>query len=153
MDVIGYCNEFVPSTVENDNWHQLLIENSSDYSMEGDINYDPAYNNFLVTYFDSTLMKLPYIVHPLDMSNPDTWILINSGYNDSTNLINPFPKVEINPVLNMVANIWDGERVGGYGEATFDAEYTPEGIGEQHQSATAKLEGAFPNPCNTWTKI
>jgi hypothetical protein len=153
MDVIGYYNEFVPYATENDNWHELLIENSSDYSMESDINYDPAYNNFMVTYFDSTTLQLPYIVHPLDMTTPDTWNTITSQYNEGTSLINPFPKVEINPILNMVADLWTQERGGGLGATTFDAEYTPVGIGTQNQSATAKLEGAFPNPCSASTRI
>ncbi|MCX6251188.1 MAG: T9SS type A sorting domain-containing protein [Bacteroidetes bacterium] len=153
LDVLGYYNEFVPSSTENNNWLPLLIENTSDYSIEGEINFDPAYNNFLVTYFDSTLMNLPYIVHHLDMTLPNDWITINPGYNDNSNLVNPFPKVEINPVYNQAANVWAGERPGLIGEATYDAEYLPTGIGEVHQLGLSNLEGAFPNPCNIFTKI
>ena len=152
MDVLGMFNEYALAAAQNDNWNLFDIDNTSDYCMESDINYDPGYNNFLVTYFDSTTMKLPYIVHSLDMSQPNNWIVISPGYNDNSNLINPFPKVEINSLQNKVANLWVGERPGQIGEVTYDAEYVT-GIPEHNNSAMAKLEGAYPNPCNTTTKI
>ena len=152
LDVLGMYNEFALAGSQDANWNLFDIDNTSNYCIEGDINYDPVFNNFLVTYFDSTYMELPYMVHSLSMNLPSDWNVINPGYNDNINLVNPFPKVEINSNYNKVANLWVGERPGSYGEVTFDAEYIT-GINEHNSSALAKLEGAYPNPCNTTTKI
>jgi hypothetical protein len=152
-DVVGAYNVEAVATGTS-NWNTLLIANTYGDEMQSDINYDPAFNNFLVTYFDSTNQKLPYIVHGMNMDNPQTWNIISTGYNDNTgDLSNPYPKVEINPVVTRVANVWSAEGTGE-GIAMFDAEYsTYEGISQIHQSDAVSLEGAFPNPASTKTSI
>jgi hypothetical protein len=151
-DVIGYYNLQAAGTGIA-NWQRLNIAVSSDDEMQSDINFDPGYNNFLVTYYDGTTEKLPYIVNDMNLETPSTWILINNGYNDNPNLLNPFPKVEINPVVTKVAHVWNAEG-SAVGVSMFDAEYsTYTGISQNHQSDAASLEGAYPNPASTRTNI
>jgi len=150
-DVIGFYNLQAVSTT---NWQRLNVAVSNDNELQSDINFDPGYNNFLVTYYDFTTEKLPYIVNDMNLENPNTWNVISSGYNDNPNLENPYPKVQINPVVTKVANVWNAERTGGNGVSMFDAEYsTYTGVAQNHQSDIVTLEGAFPNPANDRTNI
>ena len=151
-DVIGYYNLQAAGTGIAD-WQRLNIAVTSDNEMQSDINFDPGFNNFLVTYYNASTEKLPYIINGMDLTNPSTWFLISGGYNDNTNLANPFPKVEINPVVTQVAHVWNAEGPGT-GISMFDAEYsTYIGISQNHQSDAATLEGAFPNPASTMSAI
>jgi len=104
-DAIGLYNlQAVSNTLTN--WHRLNIAVSNDNEMECNINFDPTYNNFLVTYYNATSGVLPYIVNGINLTNPDTWTVISPGYNDSPNLSYPYPKVEINAVVTKVAHVW-----------------------------------------------
>jgi hypothetical protein len=152
-DVIGAYNVKAVGTGII-NWNNLIIANTTGDEMQSDINYDPAFNNFLVTYFDSSTQELPYLVHGMNMNLPETWGIISPGYNDDkSNLSNPYPKVEINPVVTKVANVWSSEGAG-VGIAMFDAEYSNYvGISQIHQSDEVSLQGAFPNPASTKTSI
>ena len=63
------------------------------------------------------------------------------------NLTNPFPKVEINPMVTQVGHVWIGERTGGNGAAMWDSEYpvgVPEGSISSLSSGSARM---VPNPC------
>jgi hypothetical protein len=151
-DVLGMYNLQAAGTGIA-NWQQFVIADSFDDEMESDINFDPTFNNFLVTYFDSTTQKLPYIVNGMDLVDPGTWTVISDGYNDNSNLAYPYPKVQIDPIYTKVANVWNAEGSGG-GVAMFDAEYyNNTGISQIHQSDVATLEGAYPNPAATKTSI
>jgi hypothetical protein len=134
-------------------WQQFYIAASYDDEMESDINFDPIYNNFLVTYFDSTTQQLPYIINNMNLVDPYNWTEISAGYNDSSNLSYPYPKVQTDQIFNKVVNVWSAEGSGG-GVGMFDAEFsTYTGISQIHQSDVATLEGAYPNPAATKTSI
>ena len=79
----------------------------------------------------------------MNMPDPYNWYLIIDKYNDLNNLVNPYPKVEINPVYTQVAHIWTGEGGGG-GIATFDAEYSSVGI--KDPAAMNIAVAVSPNP-------
>jgi hypothetical protein len=144
FDVIGMYNK---DAVNTDNWIRFDIANTSYVDYQSDINFDPGYNNFLVTYCAYTDQKLRYLVQGQNMPDPYNWILISDKYNEDDNLVNPYPKVEINPALTKVAHVWSGERLSGNGIATFDAEYSTVGIpvagGSDNLSGTV-----YPNPCS-----
>jgi hypothetical protein len=117
---------------------------TSDYQPH--INFDPGYNNFLSTYYNSTDQKLRYLVKYMDMADPYNWYIIIDQYNDGNNLLNPYPQVEINPVYLQVAHIWTAEGTSG-GVAMFDAEYSSVGIAEQTNSPVRV--SVSPNPATS----
>lgn len=142
-DVLGLYNK---KAHFSNFWNRLDVSNTSQNEIHPHINYDPAYNNFIATYFDSTSKKLPYVVNSFNLTSPNAWTLIKNQYNDlTTNLKNPYPRVEINPVTVQAAHAWIAEGVGTKGVAMFDAEYNNSvGVGE------IRKEGidfsAMPNP-------
>ncbi|HTX88569.1 MAG TPA: T9SS type A sorting domain-containing protein [Bacteroidales bacterium] len=140
-DVIAMYNK---DPVNTDNWIRSDIANSTDMDFEGDINFDPVYNNFLVTWCALTEQKLKYVV--TNQNTPDSWLLINGGYNDAPNLAFPYPKVEINSLYQMVAHVWIGEGPGSYGQAMFDAEWSTVGIPPVANHNSDLDLKVFPNP-------
>jgi hypothetical protein len=146
-DVIGMYNKESAGTTGT--WTRFDISNSFNDDFESDITFDPSYNNFLVTWCDSTAQALPYVVQGQNMPDPSNWFVINSAYNGSANLVNPFPKVEINPVYTQVGHVWIGNRLGGFGMATWDAEYSTLGIPPAGQDPGTPSIKVFPNPADT----
>jgi hypothetical protein len=150
-DVMGYYNK---NTVATSNWNQFVIDNSSKNTVQPDVNFDPVYNNFLLTYFDDTFRKLPYFWETFNMTSPNSWNLVTPGYNDQANIVMPYPKVEINPALNQTAFVWIEELPGaGNGQAVFDAQYTINGAPVNGKPAAVELAGAYPDPCKLSTTI
>lgn len=142
-DVLGFYNKKAHFA---NFWNRLDVSNTSQNEIHPHVNYDPAYNNFIATYFDSTNKKLPYVVNSFNLTAPNNWIVIKNQYNDlTTNLKNPYPRVEINPVTVQAAHAWIAEGVGTKGVAMFDAEYNNSvGIGEVKREGTDF--SATPNP-------
>ena len=129
-----------------------VINNDND--IQPDITFNPFDNDFYVTYFDSTIRQLPLLSNNFNMTTPNSWYVISSGYNDSTNLIAPYPKVAINPVEQESANFWIAERNNGNGVAMFDAQYsTYTGFPINTLNDIADFLEASPNPCKTYTSI
>ena len=152
FDLDGMYNVFAASS--SSNWVSFSIDNSSDITIQSDINFSPTNNNFLVTYFDSTIQKLPFVWENFNMSDPSSWNVGSDGYNDNPGLTAPYPKVEINPLLSQTADVWIQERTNGNGEALFDAKYsTYNGVKENAKDNTVTLVGVRPNPCNASTSI
>ena len=79
---------------------------------------------------------------------------MNSGYNDSTNLANPNPRVALNYSEEKGACVWVAEGNNGNGIAMFDAPYsTYTGISGNNTNNNDRLFGAYPNPCKDFTNI
>jgi hypothetical protein len=111
FDIVGVYNKEAANT---DNWSIFGMDASSaDNDIQPDINFDPAYNNFLATYYRTNTQSLPYLVKYMNMADPYFWVHITYKYNEGTNLMNPYPKVEINPVYLQVAHVWTAEGAGG----------------------------------------
>lgn len=152
FDLVGMYNVHAAST--SSNWVSFYIDNSSDITIQSDINFSPTNNNFLVTYFDSTTQKLPFVWENFNMSDPSSWNVGSTGYNDNPGLIAPYPKVEINPLLSQTADVWIRDRTNGNGEALFDAKYSVyDWVQENSKDNAVTLVGVFPNPCNEFTSI
>jgi hypothetical protein len=141
FDVVGCFNKEAANT---DNWGVFGLDASYTTSdIQPKINFDPGYNNFLATYFNSTNQKLRFLGKYMNMIDPYNWVLISDKYNDAINLMNPYPQIEINPVYLQVAHVWNGEGIGG-GVATFDAEYSHVGIKEEPPAGVSVA--VSPNP-------
>jgi Secretion system C-terminal sorting domain len=141
-DLLGFYN--MRSHFTN-YWYRLDVVNSGENDLHPSASYDPAFNNFLLTYYDSTNSKLPYVVHGFNIgTTPDTWTTINPQYNDvTTNLLAAWPTVEINPISNKAAFAWTRDGVGHNGVAMFDAEYNSVGIFEKETLVDLSM---YPNP-------
>jgi len=102
----------------------------------------------MVTYYDSTTQKLPFITNNFNLSNPDTWQFITTGYNDSSNLAAPNPKVALDMVQHKGISAWIAERSGGNGVAMFDSpSSTWTGITQNNSDSGSRLIRSYPNPC------
>jgi hypothetical protein len=116
----------------------------------------PPILTLMVTWYDSTNQKLPFLTNNYNLRTPDTWHVVSSGYNDSTNLSYPHPKVDFSANLQEGFNAWIAKRTDGTGIALFDSpSSTYTGMIQQQQPLGFCLTGAFPNPCNreTWISI
>ena len=149
-NVVGVYNKDTPLA---ENWSIFGLEASLSHSdIQPDLNFDPGYNNFLATYCNLTDQKLRYLVQNQEMPDPYNWALIIDKYNDNNNLINPYPKVEINPVYTQVAHVWNGQWLGGLRVATFDAEYST--VGTPPASGTTSINfSVCPNPARDFVNF
>ena len=118
IDIWVAYNMTAPST---NNWEFKSIDYSSDHTIEPDISFDPAFNNFLITYYDSTIHRLPYAVQSFNVATVADGFVNYNYADDTTALYDPHPTVRINPTQNRVALAWLQQPANG--EAMFDAEY------------------------------
>jgi hypothetical protein len=117
-----------------------------------DLTYNPFDSTFLLTYFDSTNLKLPLLSKNVNLVNPDNWDVLSTGYNDSQNLKVPDPQVELNIGMQQGCNTWVSESSDGNGIALFDAPYhyfTGFSFMEQRHD----LLTVCPNPCSDYAKV
>jgi hypothetical protein len=146
-DIIGFYNKIVP--YYSWDWAQFDVSNNFQNVMDPDISFDPTYNNFLMTYYDSTLSKLPYAYQSFNMTTPTIWNYITMQYNETPYIVAPQPQVVINPAYTQAAFVWNSEGPGGYGRPRFDAEYfIPSGIVNNSDNSENNAV-IFPNPVST----
>ena len=126
------------------------ISSPGNYHTESDINFNPYSSTFMLTYYDSTNQKLPYLTNDFNFSNPNSWTNVSSAYNDNNKLKAPYPKVEIDYGQQDAINVWSSEGTDGNGIALFDAPYsTYTGIPVNSNENNEFNCKVYPNPCNT----
>jgi hypothetical protein len=150
-DVIGFSNK---KAATGNTFTRLNVAATANNELQPDITFNPYDSTFMVTYYDSTIQKLPLIRKEQNIGNPDNWDVVSPGYNESFSLAAPNPKVRLNSNLKKAINAWIAKRSSGNGVALFDAPYIPStGVTEQNPANVAWLIGAFPNPCNTYASV
>jgi hypothetical protein len=150
-DITGYYNLQSATT---SHFRILDVAATLHNELQPDIVFNPFDSTLMVTYYDSTTQKLPFITKNFNMVNPNSWNAISQGYNDSPVLTSPYPKVQINYNQQKGANVWIKEGTNGNGVAMFDAPYsTYTGISTNSTGSTAKLIASYPNPCSNTIKI
>jgi hypothetical protein len=103
-DILGFSNMRAHFT---DYWNRFDIDNSLNNTVEPAIGFDSVYNNFLVTYYDTSNRRLPYTVHNWQMTNPSSWSLVRNNYaDDSSALTTPWPRLAIDPTFTQAAFTW-----------------------------------------------
>ncbi|MEI7980887.1 MAG: T9SS type A sorting domain-containing protein, partial [Bacteroidota bacterium] len=113
--------------------------------IEPDVTYDPSHHKFYTTWSDSLTAKLKCSLNDIDLQTGGAWTLFYDGYNDGTNISNPFPKVKVNPVSQEVIHVWDGDLTATRTNATFDKSYVP--VGVQDAAEPSKFSfNVSPNP-------
>jgi hypothetical protein len=145
-DITGYYNL---QAANHSNFQKLIISNSAHNNFHPSINFNPFDSTFMVTFYDSTTQKLPFLLNNFNLANSDSWQWITTGYNDDSNLASPYPKVILDLGQEQGANVWAKEGTGGNGVAMFDAPYsTYTGISVNNIAGNGLNCRAYPNPCN-----
>jgi hypothetical protein len=86
------------------------------------------------------------------MTTPNTWSYITTQYNDlTTNIINPWPRVDINPALVKTCHVWNSEGAAGKGIALFDAENLYTSVKEATETTISSA--VYPNPASTFVNL
>jgi hypothetical protein len=150
-DITGFYNVQATTT---SHFKPLNIAATSNNELQPDISFNPYNSTFMMTYFDSTEKKLPFLTNNVNLANPDSWNVNSQGYNDNSNLAAPYPKVKLNFGQQDGINAWISEGTGGNGIALFDAPYsTYTGVSVHRIGGSVKLYGSYPNPCSTTIRI
>ena len=137
------------STISN-SFIEFSVSSSNNDKIQPNINFNPYNSTFMLTYFDSTDRKLPFLTNDVNLSNPNQWDVISQGYNDNSILISPYPKVKINDSQQQGMNAWISEGTNNNGVALFDSPYsTYTNISELGKNDHSELVDVYPNPCNS----
>jgi hypothetical protein len=146
FEIQGFYNK---KAVGTNNFTPFSPASSSNYRIQPSVNFNPYNSTFMLTYFDSTELKLPFLTNDVNLTNPDLWDVTSSAYNDNPSLINPKPTVKINDAKQAGMNAWISEGPGNSGVALFDAAYSDwTGINEGTINATYRAIKIYPNPCH-----
>ena len=94
------------------NFHPFTVNPSSNSKQQPSICFNPFDSSFMMTCYDSTNQKLPFFRHNFNMENPDTWEVVNAGYNDNSDLSAPYPKVALNMSEQKGMSVWSAEGTG-----------------------------------------
>jgi len=151
VDIAGFYN--LQSTATG-YFRPLTINGSQDGRTQPDMFYNPYDSTFNVTYFNSSESQLPYLVNNMNLSTPDSWNVISSGYNDSINISDPQPKCRLNFSDHYGIFAWCSVGSDGRGIAMFDAANSIYNyISENNKSLDDLNLHAYPNPCSNETAI
>ena len=133
----------------NSHFEKFTIANSSHSNIQPDISFNTYSSDFMVTYFDSTDHKLPFLTNNLDLTTPNTWNIVSNGYNDSNIFTSPYPKVRMNYGQLEGMNVWSSEGLSSNRIALFDAPYSTYTslIQEKYLPQSGSLK-VYPNPSN-----
>jgi hypothetical protein len=167
LTTVVLCDKYIPATnsYANEGFYNMRsaggshftpfpLTSSPDNCKEPSISFNPFDLTFMTTYYDSTLKKLPFLVHNFNMANPGSWQVINSGYNDTTNLSDPMPKVALNFLMQQGACVWIRGDTAENGVAVFDAPYiTYTGYSEGLVQNLDVKTFVYPNPCSRVASI
>jgi hypothetical protein len=147
VDIVGGYNLQAASSV---NFQPLTLALSETNEIQPDICYNPHDSKFMVTYYNEVEKKLPFLNQDVNIPDPGQWNLVTSGYNDSSNISSPFPKVRYSSSMLQGINIWNARRSNTNGCALFDASYlTYTSTPELNGNTFSKNPVIFPNPCNS----
>ncbi len=144
-DIKGYYNK--KSTIGN-NFLPFSFTDPTHYNIQPDIAYNPYDKTFIITWFDSTSLKLPYIRNTINLTNPNNWEIVSAGYNDEENLLSPTPKVVYNPIKYSAANLWISKNPSNKGVVLFDACYSTYTGTPKYKTGNDLNVSVYPNPCS-----
>ncbi len=151
-DVTGFYN--LQATATSYFKDMSISPSSSNNNIQPDISFNSFDSTFMVTYFDSTDKRLPFLSNNINMKTPDSWETVSSGYNDSQSISRPKPKVKLNLLEQQGSNVWIKEQNNGKGIAMFDATYSTFTEVEQIKHFEKNIIfGSYPNPCSNEVTI
>ncbi|HTX88385.1 MAG TPA: T9SS type A sorting domain-containing protein [Bacteroidales bacterium] len=146
FNIRGYYNL---QAINHNHFNNLMVSDSLDNNLQPDIIYNLFDSTFIITYFDSTTLKLPFIKNKFNLKFPNQWNIVSNGYNDSNNISSPFPKIRVGPNLVDGLNVWNGTNSLGKGMSLFDSpSNTWTGQAESSYGIHGININTYPNPCN-----
>ena len=145
-DLKGYYNL---QSISSNYFKPLSFTNSSHNNIQADADFNPYDSTFMVTWFDSTTQKLRCVMNKMNMTNPNSWMNVSSGYNDQPVTNAPHPRITIHPFEQSCANTWIAEGGNGNGIALFDALYSTYNFIPDSQWDIGKVK-ILPNPCSDY---
>lgn len=145
--IIGWYNK---ESTYSTGFSPFILSDSTQYSSEPDIAYNSNDNTFMMTFFDSTTHRLPYMLNDLNLTTPSNWNLISEGYNDLTDIHAPYPVIKMNHSQGSGINVWVMDNENDNGVALFDAVLSTYNSNSEFTQNPQRLNIAlFPNPCTS----
>jgi hypothetical protein len=123
-------------------WSRISAGSTSGYSSQCHGVFDPLYNNFIFTYYNSVANTLPYVIKSMGSNATDDAVFYHSNYRDlaSTPINLMFPRVDMSISRGQAAFGWSD-----YPNSMFDAEWSVAGISENANTGIQELK-LYPNP-------
>jgi len=144
LNINGFYNK---KSVSGTGFHSFACSTDQHNKLTPDVAFNPYDSTFMITYFDSTDLKLPYAINSVNMISPDTWNYFSTGYNIDLNLSKPAPSIRIDHSKNSGMVCWVGERSNGNGKAMFSTPLLfPVGIHDNQVNSFAIK--TYPNPAS-----
>jgi hypothetical protein len=130
-------------------WCKISAGSTSGYSSQCHGVFDPLYNNFLFTYYNSVSNTLPYVIKSMGSNAADDAVFYHSNYRDiaSTPINLMFPRVDMSISRGQAAFGWSD-----YPNSMFDAEWSVAGVIENANSGIEKLK-LYPNPATDMVNV
>ncbi len=118
------------------------IAATADEEMNAHVIFDPAYNNFLLTYYNQTTGKLPYIIKGIGSPANESFANISNNYRDATTKPASIePRVDMSISKSKAAFVWNDN-----GKSMFDAEYATNGSTGINDISIDNSIQIYPNP-------
>lgn len=145
-DVSGFYNLLAAT---GDSYQLMDLRTTSNNEIQPDITFNPYTNEFFSVYFDSTSISLGSQSKNFNFINPNSWSTISTKFNDSINIIAPYPRVAISEEMEKPIYVWNSEISNGLGRSMFDAEYSTY-TGDRTVKPPDELIDikVYPNPCD-----
>jgi hypothetical protein len=128
-------------------FHKMNLSDSMNNNMQPDIAFDSYDSTFRVTYYNSSLQKLPFLYKNYNLNEPNEWGILSDGYNDKTDLFTPYPKIEISSDLKSGANAWISNMDETNGTALFDSPASTWTKIIEPNKFNEAIIAVYPNPC------
>jgi len=147
-DLVGFNNK---SAVTTSDFQYLAIDTSTNNKVQPDLCFNSFDSTFMLTYYDSTDIRLPFLTNNFNLSNPSLWNIVSNKYNTDDNLSAPHPKVILDFAEQSAAFTWIADQSGGKGAAMFDAQFNfPVGSQENEYNENLLITRIYPNPATTY---
>jgi hypothetical protein len=137
----------------SNSFQQFTLTSASGSIMQPDVAYNPYTSSFMMTYFDSTELRLPFKTKDVNLSTPGSWNTISTGYNDETIIATPSPKVRINYSAQDGIDVWENQGMNGYAVALFDAPYSTYTSIDNLFKNDYDILSVYPSPCDSKATI
>jgi len=146
-DIRGFYN--LQATTSN-HFNEFTLSSSTNNKTEPDISFNPYSSTFMLTYYDSTISSLPFLINDVNLANPGVWNILTTAYNDNPDIAAPYPKVALDLGTQQGVNVWVKEGTGGNGIALYDAPtHYWTGISENNATNENLSLQIYPNPCKS----
>jgi hypothetical protein len=150
-EIIGFSNT---ESIGTSNFTTLQITDTTHANRQPSLIYNPYDSTFLVTYFDSSLQRLPLLKKNFNLQDPSNWSVISSGYNDTPDLQQPNPSINIDHNQQKALCGWSYQIGSANPVALFDSEKsTYTGNTNVTSPPGIHFGTAYPNPCSTHVTI